>query len=66
MAPEETYDWEVRDALRAWGDADPGGLPVIGLAIGEKQMYRGAALALAETLTAAREAGSAQIPDNAG
>jgi hypothetical protein len=53
MAPEETYDWEVRDALRNWGDAVCAGSPVIGLAIGEKQMYRGAALALDETLTAA-------------
>jgi hypothetical protein len=54
MAPEETYDWEVRDALRAWGDAVCGGAAV-GLAVGEKQMYRGAALAFAGALTAAEK-----------
>jgi hypothetical protein len=45
MAPEETYDWEVRAALQAWCDAAANTSSDVGLAIGEKQMYRGAAIA---------------------
>jgi hypothetical protein len=44
MAPEETYDFEVREALQTWCDAATGSSDV-GLAVGEKQIYRGAALA---------------------
>ena len=44
MAPDETYDWEVRDALQGWCDALRGGSSDVGLAVGEKQLYRGAAL----------------------
>jgi len=47
MAPEETYDWEVRDALQSWHDSVPGVSGAVGLAVGEKQIYRGAALAFA-------------------
>jgi hypothetical protein len=50
MAPEETYDWEVRDALQAWRDATNSAASALGLAVGEKQMYRGVALAFADTL----------------
>ena len=40
-APDETYDWEVRDALEGWaGDA----AAAVGLAIGERQRYRGCVL----------------------
>jgi len=53
MAPEETYDWEVRDALQAWAQGVSPSPAVVGLAVGEKQMYRGVALAFAESLTAA-------------
>lgn len=51
LAPEETYDWEVRDALQAWRDAAPGATGAIGLAAGEKQLYSGAALAFAPGLS---------------
>lgn len=44
LAPEETYDWEVREALRGWCDLAAGSSSVVGLAVGEKQMYRGAGL----------------------
>ena len=44
MAPEETYDWEIHDALQA-SSRDVDGAVAIGLAVGEKQLYRGAALA---------------------
>lgn len=55
MAPEETYDWEIRDALQAWRDAVPGVSGAVGLAVGEKLLYRGAALAFApEPITNAR------------
>jgi hypothetical protein len=47
-APDETYDWEVRAALDAWAsDALPsstGGAAAVGLAIGERQRYRGCVL----------------------
>ena len=51
MAPEETYDWEVREALQAWRDASGSAAGALGLAVGEKQMYRGAALAFGRSLT---------------
>lgn len=53
MAPEETYDWEVREALQGWCDSAAGSSSVVGLAVGEKQMYRGAALAFGATPIAA-------------
>jgi len=45
MGPEESYDFEVREALEAWTAAVGGQPAVVGLAVGEKQMYRGAAIA---------------------
>jgi hypothetical protein len=53
MAPEETYDWEVLEAMLGWCDSAPGSSSVVGLAVGEKQMYRGVALAFANTPIAA-------------
>ena len=45
-APDETYDWEVRDALDGWaGD----GSAAVGLAIGERQRYRGCVLRFTDT-----------------
>jgi hypothetical protein len=52
VAPEETYDWEVRDALQGWRESTNGRSGAVGLAAGEKQMYRGVALAFNETLIA--------------
>jgi hypothetical protein len=43
-APEETYDWEVSEALQAWCEATGAACSATGLAVGEKQLYRGAAL----------------------
>jgi len=40
-APEETYDWEVREALEGWAS---GAEAAVGLAIGERQRYRGCVL----------------------
>jgi hypothetical protein len=69
MAPDETYDWEVRSALESWTraealEAPPGGSAAsatpasgtnasatyaIGLAIGERQRYRGCVLSFTTT-----------------
>lgn len=38
-ATPQTYDWQVSDALQAWGSR--GGRALIGLATGERQRYRG-------------------------
>jgi hypothetical protein len=51
MAPDETYDWEVREALQAWADATGATTAVIGLGVGERQAYRGVALAFDHDLT---------------
>ena len=45
MAPEETYDWEVRDTVEAWADALSPGAAAIGIAVGERQQYRGVSIA---------------------
>jgi hypothetical protein len=50
MAPDETYDWEVREALQAWANATGATMAAIGLAVGERQAYRGVALAFGDTL----------------
>ncbi|HLG10246.1 MAG TPA: hypothetical protein VI876_00690 [Dehalococcoidia bacterium] len=50
IGPDETYDWEVRDALQAWAQDTGAVSTVVGLAAGERQLYRGVALAFAETL----------------
>ena len=44
IAPDETYDWEVRDALQAWAAKTGAATRVWGLAVGERQQYRGLAL----------------------
>lgn len=46
-APEETYDWEVREGLTSWAEsvADE---HAIGVAVGERQRYRGLAIAFAD------------------
>jgi hypothetical protein len=45
MAPEETYDWQVRAALTDWTNAIPGAAGgAIGLAVGERQRFRGLAV----------------------
>ncbi len=45
MGPDEAYDFEVREALSAWSEEAGASLTAIGLAVGEKQLYRGAAIA---------------------
>jgi hypothetical protein len=45
MAPEETYDWEVRDALETWAGALSPDACAIGIAVGERQQYRGVSIA---------------------
>jgi hypothetical protein len=45
-APAETYDWEIRERLAAW--AGVGASSVSGLAVGERQRYRGIALAFSD------------------
>jgi hypothetical protein len=47
-APPETYDWEVRERLVSWAEGQPGER-LIGLAVGERQRYRGLALVSAPT-----------------
>ena len=45
-APEDTYDWEVRTALEDWASsAAASGSYAVGLTVGERQRYRGLALA---------------------
>jgi hypothetical protein len=46
-APDETYDWEVRQALEDWSRDCHAPGSVIGLAVGERQRYRGAGLVFA-------------------
>ncbi len=60
MAPEETYDWEVRDALEAWGGNLLPDAIAVGIAVGERQQYRGVSIAFGgHASTAAKpEAGS--------
>jgi hypothetical protein len=50
MAPDETYDWEVREALDTWAGATGATIAVVGLAVGERQAYRGVALAFGADL----------------
>jgi hypothetical protein len=63
MAPDQTYDWEVRSALESWTrsqaieaqpslsreGADNRAANAIGLAIGERQRYRGCVLSFTTT-----------------
>ncbi len=48
MAEEETYDWEVTTALRDWAKALTAESRAIGLAVGERQRYRGVAIAFGD------------------
>jgi hypothetical protein len=48
-APEETYDWEVREALSGWLPAETAA-SAVGLAIGERQRYRGCVIGFANAL----------------
>ncbi len=45
-ATPQTYDWQVRDALLAWTRARPDSLA--GLAVGERQRYRGIGIMFSE------------------
>jgi hypothetical protein len=45
-ATPQTYDWQVRDALTKW---TAGGRALSGLAVGERQRYRGLGIMLSET-----------------
>jgi hypothetical protein len=47
-APDETYDWEVKSGLSQWALAVQGASAVVGLAVGERQRYRGLALAFGD------------------
>jgi hypothetical protein len=55
MAPDETYDWEVRDALEAWTASIPSTGTAIGLAVGERQRYRGVGIAFGGATGATNE-----------
>jgi hypothetical protein len=44
-APEETYDWEVREALELWTQSLRATGVAVGVAVGERQRYRGAGIA---------------------
>ena len=48
-APEETYGWEVGERLESWAK-EQGATNVSGLAAGERQRYRGLAIAFGEEL----------------
>ena len=50
MAAEETYDWEVREALQAWAEQTKAPITAVGLAVGERQLYRGVALMFGQAL----------------
>jgi hypothetical protein len=43
-APPETYDWEVRSLLSGWAGRLNAGSSTFGLAIGERQRFRGLAV----------------------
>jgi len=43
--PDETFDWEVREALEAWADSVRPAVRAVGLAAGERQAFRGVGLA---------------------
>ena len=62
IAPEETYDWEVREALQEWRDAKPAEVTSLGLAVGEKQLYRGAALVFGDRGVVSSERGTPRFP----
>ncbi len=47
-APEEAYDWEIREKLEQWRDLATGTASVLGMAIGERQRYRGFAMSFSD------------------
>jgi hypothetical protein len=47
--PEEAYDFEVREGLEAWADGIGAPGVALGLAVGERQVYRGAVIAFGGT-----------------
>jgi hypothetical protein len=51
-APPETYDWEVRTALTGWTGGLDESSGVIGLAVGERQRFRGLAICFGEVSSA--------------
>ncbi len=53
-APDEAYDWEVRSRLDEW-TTGLAGARVLGVAVGERQRFRGLALVLAEGPIEARK-----------
>jgi hypothetical protein len=59
-ASPRTYDWEVRERLSSWAQSIAGGERVIGVAVGERQRYRGLAMvfANAEITASSEQAGS--------
>jgi hypothetical protein len=52
MGTPQTYDWQVRDALAAWGAGT-----AVGLAIGERQRYRGVGVMFSNQPIARPESG---------
>ncbi len=48
-APDEAYDWEIREKLEQWRDGVAGTAAVLGLAVGDRQNYRGLAMSFAST-----------------
>jgi hypothetical protein len=49
VAPDESYDWEVSDALSQWAATQAESF-VVGVAVGERQRYRGVALVFTATM----------------
>ena len=60
-APAETYDWEVRALLDTWLERLRPQASAAGLAIGERQRYRGLALALSQQPLAALRPAELQL-----
>jgi len=57
-ADDETYDWEVSDALNGWRRGILTAGSVVGMAMGERQRFRGVGLAFGdEPLTPAKVGG---------
>jgi hypothetical protein len=48
-APEETYDWEVKAHLAGWGEGLDNTRAILGLAVGERQRYRGISVIFSNT-----------------
>jgi hypothetical protein len=52
-APDETYDWEVREALETWTETMHPDAIAIGIAVGERQRFRGAGITFGGSALAA-------------